>query len=350
MADQRLSRSAQAFPDVRTGNGYDVHAFEPGDHVVLCGVAIPHAKKLSGHSDADVALHALTDALLATCGAGDIGTHFPPSDPQWRGAASRIFVEHAARLVRERGGRIANADITLIAEAPRVGPHRAAMVAALAEMLAIAPRAHFGQGDDQREARLRRPRGRHCGDRDGKRGLSRRAARMSAAELRFDALARAVLDACRAQKILLATAESCTGGMIAAALTDIAGSSDVVDRGFVTYSNEAKMEMLGVSTATLDAHGAVSRETALEMAAGALAHSRAGIALSVTGIAGPGGGSADKPVGLVWFGLAMTGREPIAERRLFEDRGRAFIRERSVRTALEMALAALRRSGRPGTP
>ena len=137
MADQRLSGGA--FPDVRTGNGYDVHAFEPGDHVMLCGVAIPHGKKLSGHSDADVALHALTDALLATCGAGDIGTHFPPSDPQWRGAASRIFVEHAARLVRNRGGRIANADVTLIAEAPRIGPHRAAMVAVLAQMLAIAP-------------------------------------------------------------------------------------------------------------------------------------------------------------------------------------------------------------------
>ena len=139
MADQRLSGSSVAFPDVRTGNGYDVHAFEPGDHVVLCGISIPHDKRLSGHSDADVALHALTDALLATCGAGDIGTHFPPSDPQWRGAASRIFVEHAARLVRDKGGRIANADITLIAEAPRVGPHRAAMVAALAGMLAIAP-------------------------------------------------------------------------------------------------------------------------------------------------------------------------------------------------------------------
>jgi 2-C-methyl-D-erythritol 4-phosphate cytidylyltransferase/2-C-methyl-D-erythritol 2,4-cyclodiphosphate synthase len=139
MADQRLSGSASAFPDVRTGNGYDVHAFEPGDHVVLCGVAIPHGKKLSGHSDADVALHALTDALLATCGAGDIGTHFPPSDRQWRGAASHIFVDHAARLVRNRGGRIANADITVIAEAPRIGPHRAAMVAALADMLAISP-------------------------------------------------------------------------------------------------------------------------------------------------------------------------------------------------------------------
>ncbi|MEO5759411.1 MAG: bifunctional 2-C-methyl-D-erythritol 4-phosphate cytidylyltransferase/2-C-methyl-D-erythritol 2,4-cyclodiphosphate synthase [Mesorhizobium sp.] len=137
MADQRLSGERVRFPDIRTGNGYDVHAFEPGDHVTLCGVAIPHDKKLSGHSDADVGLHALTDALLATCGAGDIGTHFPPSDPQWKGAASRLFVEHAARLVRERGGRIANADITLICEAPRVGPHREAMTVTLAEMLGI---------------------------------------------------------------------------------------------------------------------------------------------------------------------------------------------------------------------
>ena len=100
MADQRLGGRAARFPDVRTGNGYDVHAFEPGDHVTLCGVAIPHDQRLSGHSDADVGLHALTDALLATCGAGDIGTHFPPSDPQWKGAASRIFVEHAAAIVR----------------------------------------------------------------------------------------------------------------------------------------------------------------------------------------------------------------------------------------------------------
>jgi 2-C-methyl-D-erythritol 4-phosphate cytidylyltransferase/2-C-methyl-D-erythritol 2,4-cyclodiphosphate synthase len=139
MADQRLSNALPRFPDIRTGNGYDVHAFEPGDHVTLCGVAIPHDRKLSGHSDADVGLHALTDALLATCGAGDIGTHFPPSDPQWKGAASRIFVEHAAKLVRERGGRIANADVTLICEAPKIGPHRAAMTAALAAMLGIAP-------------------------------------------------------------------------------------------------------------------------------------------------------------------------------------------------------------------
>ena len=139
-----------------------------------------------------------------------------------------------------------------------------------------------------------------------------------------------LLEACRRDGIMLATAESCTGGMIVAALTDIPGSSAVVDRGFVTYSNEAKMEMLGVRRATLDAHGAVSRETALEMAAGALARSRAGIALAVTGIAGPGGGSAEKPVGLVWFGLALTGQPAVAERRLFDDRGRDFIRRETV--------------------
>jgi 2-C-methyl-D-erythritol 4-phosphate cytidylyltransferase/2-C-methyl-D-erythritol 2,4-cyclodiphosphate synthase len=138
LADQRLQASEPTFPDVRTGNGYDVHSCEPGDHVTLCGVAIPHSKRLSGHSDADVGLHALTDALLATCGAGDIGTHFPPSDPQWRGAASRLFVEHAVKIVRERGGRIANADVTLICEAPRIGPYRPAMTAAIAEMLGIA--------------------------------------------------------------------------------------------------------------------------------------------------------------------------------------------------------------------
>jgi nicotinamide-nucleotide amidase len=154
-------------------------------------------------------------------------------------------------------------------------------------------------------------------------------------------LARRVLAACETRGIMLATAESCTGGMIAAALTDIAGSSAVVGRGFVTYSNDAKTEMLGVRPETLDAYGAVSRETAIEMAAGALAHSRAGIAVSVTGIAGPGGGSAEKPVGLVWFGLAVKGLPPVAERRLFEDRGRAFIREETVRHALEMSLNAL---------
>jgi nicotinamide-nucleotide amidase len=154
-------------------------------------------------------------------------------------------------------------------------------------------------------------------------------------------LADSFLKACEKRKVLSATAESCTGGMIISVLTDIPGSSSMVDRGFVTYSNDAKIEMLGVSPVTLDAHGAVSRETALEMAAGALARSHADIALAVTGIAGPDGGSAEKPVGLVWFGLAQTGRPPVTERRQFENNGRDFIRRETVRTALELGLKAL---------
>ena len=155
------------------------------------------------------------------------------------------------------------------------------------------------------------------------------------------ALASALLDACLAQGMMIATAESCTGGMIISALTDIAGSSAVVDRGFITYSNEAKMEMLGVSAATLDAHGAVSRETVLEMAAGALAHSQASLSLAVTGIAGPSGGSAEKPVGLVWFGIALAGQPVVAEQQLFGHKGREFIRHETVRRALQLGLRAL---------
>lgn len=137
MANQRLSNEQVFFPDVRTGNGYDVHAFEAGDFVTLCGVEIPFEKKLSGHSDADVGFHALTDALLATRGAGDIGKHFPPSDPQWKGAASHIFLRFAVKLVREAGGRITNTDVTLICEEPKIGPHRPAMTASLAKILNI---------------------------------------------------------------------------------------------------------------------------------------------------------------------------------------------------------------------
>ncbi|MCW4114585.1 bifunctional 2-C-methyl-D-erythritol 4-phosphate cytidylyltransferase/2-C-methyl-D-erythritol 2,4-cyclodiphosphate synthase [Aurantimonas sp. MSK8Z-1] len=137
MADERL-RNRPAMIDVRTGNGYDVHQLVEGDHVTLCGVRIAHDQRLKGHSDADVGLHALTDALLATCGAGDIGDHFPPSDPQWKGAPSHIFVEKAVSIVRGRGGRIANADISLICEAPKIAPHREAMRLNLSAMLGIA--------------------------------------------------------------------------------------------------------------------------------------------------------------------------------------------------------------------
>lgn len=157
----------------------------------------------------------------------------------------------------------------------------------------------------------------------------------------MDDLAKRFLAACLERNIMAATAESCTGGMIAAALTDIAGSSAVVDRGFVTYSNDAKIDMLGVSPETLGRFGAVSRETALEMAIGALARSMAGIALSVTGIAGPDGATPEKPVGLVWFGVALEGHPAYAEHRIFENKGRAFIRCEAARIALELGLSAL---------
>ncbi|MEN9894849.1 MAG: hypothetical protein RIR97_701 [Pseudomonadota bacterium] len=135
MADQKMARPALI--DVRCGNGYDVHQLVPGDGVTLCGVTIDCVFRLSGHSDADVALHALTDALLATCGAGDIGDHFPPSDPQWKGAPPHIFLAHAAAIVRRKGGTIMNADISIIAEVPRISPHRDRMRANLAEILSI---------------------------------------------------------------------------------------------------------------------------------------------------------------------------------------------------------------------
>ncbi len=138
-AEARLAAAEMLrLPDVRTGMGYDVHALEPGDAVVLCGVPIPHTQRLKGHSDADVALHALTDAILGAIGDGDIGQHFPPSDDRWRGAPSRIFLADAVRRVHERGGMVAQVDVTLIAEAPKVGPHRDAMRANLAGICGVA--------------------------------------------------------------------------------------------------------------------------------------------------------------------------------------------------------------------
>jgi nicotinamide-nucleotide amidase len=150
-------------------------------------------------------------------------------------------------------------------------------------------------------------------------------------------LSTSVLERCRALGWKAGTAESCTGGLIAGALTEIAGSSDVVDRGFVTYSNEAKMQMLGVPAETLTAHGAVSEQTARAMALGALANSEATVTVAVTGVAGPGGGSAEKPVGLVHFGVA-TPDSIVAEHRIFEgDRGA--VRHQTVLHALKMMLA-----------
>ena len=123
--------------DIRLGNGYDVHAFTPGDHVWLCGVKVAHDKALLGHSDADVGMHALTDAIYGALAEGDIGVHFPPSDPQWKGAESRIFLRHAMGRVAARGFALANCDVTLVCERPKIGPHQAAMRAALAEIMGV---------------------------------------------------------------------------------------------------------------------------------------------------------------------------------------------------------------------
>jgi 2-C-methyl-D-erythritol 4-phosphate cytidylyltransferase/2-C-methyl-D-erythritol 2,4-cyclodiphosphate synthase len=138
-ADQFLMAKVNSDrPDVRVGQGIDFHEFEAGDGVVLCGVKIPHDKKLKGHSDADAAMHALTDAILGALGEGDIGTFFPPSDAQWKGVSSAIFLRKAVDLLNARNGIIANVDITILAEAPRVGPHIAAMKALLSPLLHIA--------------------------------------------------------------------------------------------------------------------------------------------------------------------------------------------------------------------
>ncbi len=152
-------------------------------------------------------------------------------------------------------------------------------------------------------------------------------------------LAETVLARCRAKKWTLATAESCTGGLVAAALTDIAGASDVVERGFVTYSNRAKSELLGVPAELIARHGAVSAETAAAMAAGALAKAPVDLAVAVTGIAGPSGGSPDKPVGLVYFGLARRGGKSHTERKIFKG-DRAEIRRAATLRALELLAAA----------
>ncbi len=131
------SRRARSAVDVRNGTGFDVHRFAPGDGVWLCGVHIPHTHKLEGHSDADVGLHALTDAILGALGDGDIGQHFPPSDPQWKGAASHLLLRDAVRRVADRGARLTNVDVTLLCEAPKISPHRDAMRSAIAEIVGL---------------------------------------------------------------------------------------------------------------------------------------------------------------------------------------------------------------------
>jgi 2-C-methyl-D-erythritol 4-phosphate cytidylyltransferase/2-C-methyl-D-erythritol 2,4-cyclodiphosphate synthase len=136
-ADLAAAERASAFPDVRTGQGFDVHRLVAGDHVWLCGIRLAHDRGLEGHSDADVALHALTDALLGAVGDGDIGEHFPDTDPRWKGAASELFVREALRRIGARNGHVSNVDVTILCEAPRIAPHRAVMRARLAELLQI---------------------------------------------------------------------------------------------------------------------------------------------------------------------------------------------------------------------
>jgi 2-C-methyl-D-erythritol 4-phosphate cytidylyltransferase / 2-C-methyl-D-erythritol 2,4-cyclodiphosphate synthase len=133
----RAERLLRTNMDIRLGNGFDVHRFGPGDHVVLCGVAVPHERGLQGHSDADVGMHAVTDAIYGALAQGDIGQHFPPSDPQWKGAASEIFLRHAVKLARSMGYRISNIDCTLICEFPKVGPHAIAMRNEMARIMGL---------------------------------------------------------------------------------------------------------------------------------------------------------------------------------------------------------------------
>jgi 2-C-methyl-D-erythritol 4-phosphate cytidylyltransferase/2-C-methyl-D-erythritol 2,4-cyclodiphosphate synthase len=135
----RAARILGTQMDVRLGNGYDVHRFGVGDHVWLCGVKVPHSRSLQGHSDADVGMHAVTDAIYGALGQGDIGQHFPPSDPQWKGADSRIFLEHAVALARSEGFQISNIDCTLVCEYPKIGPHQTVMKAKMAEIMGLDP-------------------------------------------------------------------------------------------------------------------------------------------------------------------------------------------------------------------
>jgi 2-C-methyl-D-erythritol 4-phosphate cytidylyltransferase/2-C-methyl-D-erythritol 2,4-cyclodiphosphate synthase len=138
-AERLVAAQEAQMSDIRVGHGFDVHRFCPGDHVTLCGIVIPHDHGLEGHSDADVGLHALADAIYGAIAEGDIGQHFPPSDPQWKGAESHIFLSHAGQRVAARGGRIANVDVTLLCEHPKIGPHAGAMKTRIGALLGLEP-------------------------------------------------------------------------------------------------------------------------------------------------------------------------------------------------------------------
>ena len=326
-------------PDVRTGQGIDVHSFTAGDSVTLCGVRIPHHAALHGHSDADAPLHALTDAILATISEGDIGRHFPPSDDRWKKAASSIFLAHAAALLRRRGGFIANVDITIVCETPKILASRRPDARRSGGDSLRVGRACFHQGDHQRDPGLHRTRRRFgcTGDRDGASAghMSPRAwfSRDIEQQAAF------LLEECRRRRLKIASAESCSGGLLAALLTTVPGSSDVFDRGFVTYSNDAKTELLDVDSHDIGRFGAVSSEVALAMAEGAIRHSGADLAAAITGVAGPGGGTADKPVGLVHVAAVRKGADPLLSRLSLGNLDRHEIRVRSAVEALRLLVA-----------
>lgn len=323
--------------DCVTGSGFDVHRLEPADHMMLCGVRIEEGLGLVGHSDADAGLHAITDALLGTIAAGDIGQHFPASDPKWRGASSDRFLQHAAGLARSAGADIRHIDVTLICERPKVSKYRDAMRARVAEILDI-PVARVSVKATTTEG---------LGFTGRREGLAAQASvtvrrgvgTLPAPSLRE--LATEVLERARVARVKIATAESCTGGLISGSLTEIAGSSDVVDRGFVTYSNAAKHDMLGVPKHLFEhpGPGAVSEDVARAMAAGAKAKSGAQLAVAVTGVAGPGA-SENKPEGLVWFALA--GPDGVtAYKKEFGTLGRSKVRTETVRFALQLLRDAI---------
>ena len=205
--------------DIRTGTGYDVHALTDGDHLMLCGVRVPFNRGFLAHSDGDVGLHAIVDAILGALADGDIGSHFPPSDPKWKGAASDQFLKHAVSLVHQRGGRIANLEVTMICEAPKIGPLRDAMRAKIAEITGL-PNQNCREGHHQRASWIHRTSGRYRGDRrrDRSPAMGRGTSDMTSSATGPLAFAAGSVPDAQADH---RHCGSCTGGLVAAALTEI---------------------------------------------------------------------------------------------------------------------------------
>ena len=314
------SAHAALLDDIRTGMGFDVHAFGDGDHVMLGGIRIAH--------DRGAARAIPTPTWCCMRWSTPFSAHSATAisarifRPPIRNGAARLRTgscSFAIERVKARGGMVAHLDTTIVCEAPKIGPHRDAMRARIAEIAGISidrvgvkattseGLGFTGRGEGiaaYATATIRLPRN---VDRCWMTISSQPRERL--------------LDLCRRKKLTIATAESCTGGLVAGTLTEIPGVSSMLDRGFITYSNQAKQEMLGVPAATLEAHGAVSRETAEAMAKGALAHAPVDLAVSVTGIAGPDSGSSRKAGrprafrGRLAFRAAQSCREAIRQSR-----------------------------------